>query len=102
MTVRRVDTGSCAGLAGDELLLLLDVGGNQVVEKEESLGIHRDKDVIFKIRDKTAVHMRHTSVIHTRRSLSLNVIRLEIHPQTRESKDDLICLIVDTLVSVGL
>ena len=102
MSVRRVYAGSGAGLARDKLLLLLDVGGDQVVKKEERLRIHGDKNVIFKIGDKTAVYMRHTRVIHTWRSLALNVVGLQIHPQTRKSEYNFIGLVVDTLVSVGL
>ena len=94
MIVGRVDAGSGAGLAGDKLLLLLDVGGDQVVKKEESLSIHGDKNVIFKISDKTAVHMRHTGVIHTWRSNALNMVRLQIHPQARKSENNFIGLVV--------
>ena len=64
--------GAGATLARHELLLLLDVGGYEVVEEEERLRVHSHKDVILEVRHKAAVDMRHAGVVHTGRSLSLN------------------------------
>ena len=79
MSVGGEGTSACAGLARDKLLLLFDVGRNEVVKEEESLSIHCDKNVIFKVRDKTTVNMWHISIINTWWSLPLNVVGLQIH-----------------------
>ena len=43
---------------GEDALLLLDVGGDDVVEEEEGLGVRRHVDVVLKVREERAVHHR--------------------------------------------
>lgn len=38
--------------------LLAHVGCDEIVQKEEGLGINRHKDMVFEIRDEAAVHCR--------------------------------------------
>ena len=45
-------------LNGEDSLLLLDVGGDDVVEEEEGLGVRRHVDVVLKVREERAVHHR--------------------------------------------
>ena len=45
-------------LDGEDALLLLDVGGDDVVEEEEGLGVRRHVDVVLKVSEERAVHHR--------------------------------------------
>ena len=45
-------------LDGEDALLLLDVGGDDVVEEEEGLGVRRHVDVVLKVGEERAVHHR--------------------------------------------
>ena len=39
-------------------LFLLDVRGDEIMQEEESLSVHRDEDVVLELRDETANHLR--------------------------------------------
>ena len=43
-------------LNGEDSLLLLDVGGDDVVEEEEGLGVRSHVDVVLEVREEGAVH----------------------------------------------
>ena len=43
-------------LNGEYSLLLLDVGGDDVVEEEEGLGVRRHVDVVLEVGEEGAVH----------------------------------------------
>ena len=72
------------------LLLFLHVGRYQVVQEEECLGVHGDKYVVLKVSDAAANHLWTFFVVLRRRSLALNVVSFQVHPETWKLEDLLI------------
>lgn len=73
--------------------LLLHVRRDQIVQKEERIGVHRHKDVVLELGDETALDDRFLAG-HVGRLGALHVLGFEVEPQTRQRKDHLPIVIV--------
>jgi len=67
--------GAARRLGEEHALLLLHVAGDDVMQEEESLRVHRDEDVVLELGDEGADHGG-AGVVRSRRSFPLDVVCL--------------------------